>query len=156
MTALTRKRPAAIRTVIPFVFRHWLDQPVLALATAGCLLAATVADLFMPVFSGYLVDALTGAPIAGPDGQPIYLARPDLSVAIKAPPRLEKSAVNDLIESLSLLDPDPVVRIASIRGAGARAGRVIPDPADEDRYVAAEGACGARCEGAGIETRSPG
>lgn len=90
-----------------------------------------------------LVDALTGDPIAGPDGQPIYLARPDLSAAIKAPPRLEKSAVNDLIESLSLLDPDPVVRIASIRGAGARAGRVIPDPADEDRYVGALATCAA-------------
>ncbi|HLH86992.1 MAG TPA: ABC transporter ATP-binding protein [Xanthobacteraceae bacterium] len=59
MTAPTRKRPAAIRTVLPFVFRHWLNQPILALTTAGCLLAATVADLFMPVFSGHLVDALT-------------------------------------------------------------------------------------------------
>jgi ATP-binding cassette, subfamily B, bacterial len=59
MTAPGNKRPAAIRAVIPFVFRHWLNQPVLALATAGSLLAATVADLFMPVFSGHLVDALT-------------------------------------------------------------------------------------------------
>jgi ATP-binding cassette subfamily B protein len=59
MTASIRKRPTAIRAVIPFVFRHWLNQPVLALATAGGFLAATVADLFMPVFSGRLVDALT-------------------------------------------------------------------------------------------------
>jgi ATP-binding cassette subfamily B protein len=59
MTAPRIKRPAAIRAVIPFVFRHWSNQPVLALATAGSLLAATVADLFMPVFSGHLVDALT-------------------------------------------------------------------------------------------------
>ena len=59
MTAPTNKRTAAIRVVIPFVFRHWLHQPVLALASAGSLLAATVADLFMPVFSGHLVDALT-------------------------------------------------------------------------------------------------
>jgi ATP-binding cassette subfamily B protein len=59
MTALTRKQPAAIRTVLPFVFRHWLEQPVLAPVVAGTLLAATVADLFMPVFSGRLVDALT-------------------------------------------------------------------------------------------------
>src|SRR3979409_1942997 len=59
MTASVDKRPAAIRVVIPFVFRHWLNQPALALAVAGGLLGATVADLFMPVFSGHLVDALT-------------------------------------------------------------------------------------------------
>ena len=35
MTAQTNKRPAAIRVVIPFVFRHWLEQP----ARAWCRLA---------------------------------------------------------------------------------------------------------------------
>src|SRR5215471_11856464 len=53
------KRPAAIRVVIPFVFRHWLKQPVMTLVIASGLLGATVADLFMPIFSGHLVDALT-------------------------------------------------------------------------------------------------
>ena len=59
MTAQRKQRPAAIRVVIPFVFRHWLHQPVVAATVAGCLLGATVADLFMPLFSGHLVDALT-------------------------------------------------------------------------------------------------
>jgi ATP-binding cassette subfamily B protein len=59
MTAPFNKQPAAIRVVIPFVFRHWLNQPAVALTVAGGLLGATVADLFMPVFSGHLVDALT-------------------------------------------------------------------------------------------------
>jgi ATP-binding cassette subfamily B protein len=59
MTAQVNKRPAAIRVVIPFVFRHWLDQPVAAATVAAGLLGATVADLFMPVFSGHLVDAMT-------------------------------------------------------------------------------------------------
>ena len=59
MTRDANKRPAAIRVVIPFVFRHWLNQPAMALTVAGGLLGATVADLFMPVFSGHLVDALT-------------------------------------------------------------------------------------------------
>src|ERR1700756_2818772 len=60
MTAsLHNKRPAAIRVVLPFVFRHWLDQPVTAATIAAGLLGATVADLFMPVFSGHLVDAMT-------------------------------------------------------------------------------------------------
>src|SRR5260370_19089830 len=59
MTAQIDKRPAAIRVVIPFVFRHWLNQPARAAVVAGGLLGATAADLFMPVFSGHLVDALT-------------------------------------------------------------------------------------------------
>ena len=59
MTASVNKRPAAIRVVLPFVFRHWLEQPVGAAVVAGGLLGATVADLFMPVFSGHLVDAMT-------------------------------------------------------------------------------------------------
>jgi ATP-binding cassette subfamily B protein len=58
MTAQVKK-PAAIRVVIPFVFRHWLNQPVGTLTVAFGLLGATVADLFMPLYSGHLVDALT-------------------------------------------------------------------------------------------------
>ncbi|MGY4372539.1 ATP-binding cassette subfamily B protein [Bradyrhizobium sp. i1.3.1] len=61
MTALSKK-PAAIRVVLPFVFRHWLNQPGRTLAVAVGLLGATAADLFMPVFSGHLVDALTRGP----------------------------------------------------------------------------------------------
>jgi ATP-binding cassette subfamily B protein len=59
MTAQANKRPAAIRVVLPFVFRHWLKQPGRAAAVAFGLLGATVADLFMPLFSGRLVDAMT-------------------------------------------------------------------------------------------------
>src|ERR1700694_3961813 len=59
MTAEVNKRPAAIRVVLPFVFRHWLNQPAGAATVAGGLLGATSADLFMPVFSGHLVDAMT-------------------------------------------------------------------------------------------------
>ena len=55
MSAEARQRPTAIRVVIPFVFRHWLNQPVRAMTVAGGLLGATVADLFMPLFSGHLV-----------------------------------------------------------------------------------------------------
>jgi ATP-binding cassette, subfamily B, bacterial len=59
MTEQTSKRAPAIRVVLPFVFRHWLGQPVRAAIVAGGLLGATAADLFMPVFSGRLVDAVT-------------------------------------------------------------------------------------------------
>src|ERR1700730_8725845 len=59
MTAQVNKRPAAIRVVLPFVFRHWLNQPLATVTVAAGLLGATVADLFMPLFSGRLVDAMT-------------------------------------------------------------------------------------------------
>src|SRR4051795_6390045 len=59
MTVQYNKRPTAIRVVIPFVFRHWLEQPARAAVVAGGLLGATAADLLMPLFSGRLVDALT-------------------------------------------------------------------------------------------------
>src|SRR3981189_2193515 len=59
MTAQVDKRPAAIRVVIPFVFRHWLNQPLTAAAGAGGLLGAPAAALLMPLFSGRLVDAVT-------------------------------------------------------------------------------------------------
>src|SRR3982075_1544935 len=61
MIASRNKRPAAIRVVLPFVFRHWLNQPVGAAIVAGGFIGSTVADLFMPVFSGRLVDAMTSA-----------------------------------------------------------------------------------------------
>jgi ATP-binding cassette, subfamily B, bacterial len=59
MTAQIDKRPAAIRVVLPFVFQHWLKQPLEMAIVAASLLGATMADLFMPVFSGRLVDTMT-------------------------------------------------------------------------------------------------
>jgi ATP-binding cassette, subfamily B, bacterial len=59
MTNPITKRASAIRVVLPFVFRHWLTQPMGVATVAGGLLGATVADLFMPLFSGHLVDAVT-------------------------------------------------------------------------------------------------
>src|SRR3954468_8939703 len=61
MTATTanNQRPAALRVVMPFLFRHWLEQPAGVAMVSASLLGAPVADLFMPVFSGRLVDALT-------------------------------------------------------------------------------------------------
>jgi urea transport system permease protein len=67
-----------------------------------------------------LVDALTGDPINGPDGKPIYSARIDLSSAIKAPPYREKRLLADIISGLALNDPDPEKHRAAIRDAGDR------------------------------------
>jgi len=56
------KRPAAFREVIPFVVQHWLKQPVRLTIVFASFLGASGADLFMPVYSGQLVDALTAGP----------------------------------------------------------------------------------------------
>lgn len=82
MTALSKK-PAAIRVVLPFVFRHWLNQPGRGLVVAGSLLGATVADLFMPVFSGHLIDALTRGP-SDPDARHAALVAFGAIVALGA------------------------------------------------------------------------
>lgn len=62
MTDLADKRPIAIRVVLPFVFRHGLFQPCRAALVLVGFLGATVVDLFMPLYSGHLIDALTSGP----------------------------------------------------------------------------------------------
>lgn len=80
-----------------------------------------------------LLDALSGQAVRGADGQPQYFARPDLSKAIKSPPRSERPLINELISSLALLDPNPAVRIRSIQDVGERATRALIDPEALDR-----------------------
>jgi ATP-binding cassette, subfamily B, bacterial len=48
----------AMRDVLAFLFRHWRSEAWLVLSVAAAMLMATVADLFMPVFAGRLVDAI--------------------------------------------------------------------------------------------------
>jgi len=82
-----------------------------------------------------LVDAITTEPIAGPDGAPIYFPKPDLSKALRAPPRAEKSVIADLISTLSLLDPNPEARVASIRDVSERSARAFIDVVDQQRFA---------------------
>src|ERR1700733_2903501 len=51
-----------------------------------------------------MLDAITGAAIIGPDAQPLYSAKIDLSNAIKSPPFRERRTINDLVSALSLND----------------------------------------------------
>ncbi len=67
-----------------------------------------------------LIDALTGAPINGNDGKPIYSPKIDLSTAIKAPPYREKRGLADILSGLALNDPDPEKHRNAIRDAGDR------------------------------------
>jgi ATP-binding cassette subfamily B protein len=48
----------AISAVLQFVFRHWRNQPVRGAIVCAGLTGATVADVFMPLFAGRLVDAV--------------------------------------------------------------------------------------------------
>ncbi|MGY4257700.1 ABC-type multidrug transport system fused ATPase/permease subunit [Bradyrhizobium sp. USDA 4516] len=58
------KRSTAIRVVLAFVFLHWLKQSVRVTIVLVSFLGAAAADLFMPVYSGHLVDALMSGPSA--------------------------------------------------------------------------------------------
>jgi ATP-binding cassette subfamily B protein len=53
-------RPEPFRAVLGFTFRHWARQPGPVGFVAGSMMAATVADLFMPLYAGRLVDAVAG------------------------------------------------------------------------------------------------
>jgi ATP-binding cassette subfamily B protein len=49
----------AMRDVLGFLFRHWLREWRLVAGVSLAMIVATVADLFMPVFAGRLVDAVS-------------------------------------------------------------------------------------------------
>jgi ATP-binding cassette subfamily B protein len=61
MTKTRKPRPDAISRVLTFTFAHWRRQPALLALIASAITAATVADIFIPLFAGRLVDALAGA-----------------------------------------------------------------------------------------------
>ncbi|QQO13915.1 ABC transporter ATP-binding protein [Bradyrhizobium diazoefficiens] len=62
MTGPADKRPSAMRAVLPFVFRRWLLEPYRAAIVVIGFVGSSVVDLFMPVYSGHMVDALTPGP----------------------------------------------------------------------------------------------
>ncbi len=82
-----------------------------------------------------LTDAITGQVVNGSDGKPAYFLKPDLSRAIKSPPRPERTTIADLISTLSLLDPDKETRIASIRDVAERSSRAFIDTVDQKRFA---------------------
>ncbi|MFB6418763.1 ABC transporter ATP-binding protein [Bradyrhizobium tunisiense] len=62
MSAPADKRHGVMRAVIPFVLRHWLREPCRATIVLVAFVGGAAADLFMPVYSGHLVDALMSGP----------------------------------------------------------------------------------------------
>ncbi|PJI88839.1 ABC transporter ATP-binding protein [Sphingomonas koreensis] len=53
-------RTDSIRRVLGFAFRHWVRQPGRAAYIAFFITAATVTEIFVPLFAGRLIDALAG------------------------------------------------------------------------------------------------
>ncbi|QCI63405.1 ABC transporter ATP-binding protein [Phreatobacter stygius] len=64
MSANSNRRPDALRTVLPFVFRHWGQEKLLVGGIAGMITLATLADVFLPLFAGRLIDALSNAALS--------------------------------------------------------------------------------------------
>lgn len=53
-------RPDSIRRVLRFAFHHWARQPGRTAYIAFFITAATVTEIFVPLFAGRLIDALAG------------------------------------------------------------------------------------------------
>jgi ATP-binding cassette subfamily B protein len=54
----------AMREVLAFLLRHWRREKWLVVWVCICMIAATAADLLMPVYSGRLVDAVATHAVA--------------------------------------------------------------------------------------------
>src|SRR5271154_4062916 len=52
------KKSNVIRDVLAFLLRHWRREAWLVAGVAFSMIVATIADLFMPVFAGRMVDAV--------------------------------------------------------------------------------------------------
>ncbi|QRG04907.1 ABC transporter ATP-binding protein [Xanthobacter dioxanivorans] len=55
------RRGVSIRAVFAFLFSHWRRRKGVIAATMAAVLVATVAEVFVPLFAGRLIDALSGA-----------------------------------------------------------------------------------------------
>jgi ATP-binding cassette, subfamily B, bacterial len=70
MTDTTRRDPAsAMRVVLAFTFRHWARRKGLAIAVSLGMSLATLTEIFVPLFAGRLIDALS----LGAAGRPAAL-----------------------------------------------------------------------------------
>src|SRR5271168_5044221 len=55
---VSRNSNNAMRDVLAFLLRHWRREAWLVIGIALSMVVATIADLFMPVFAGRMVDAV--------------------------------------------------------------------------------------------------
>jgi ATP-binding cassette subfamily B protein len=55
---VSRNKQNVMRVVLAFLLRHWRREAWLVAGVACSMVVATIADLFMPVFAGRMVDAI--------------------------------------------------------------------------------------------------
>jgi ATP-binding cassette subfamily B protein len=56
-----KKSGDATREVLRFTFRHWREEPRYVVLIVVTMMISTLADVFMPVFAGQLVDAIAAS-----------------------------------------------------------------------------------------------
>src|SRR6202453_5092458 len=69
---ISRNKQNVMRVVLAFLLRHWRREAWLVAGVACSMVVATIADLFMPVFAGRMVDAV--AMHAGTHRQALHAA----------------------------------------------------------------------------------
>ena len=69
-----------MRNVLTFLFRHWRREAWLVSGVAFSMIVATIADLFMPVFAGRMVDAI--ATHGGPRSHALHAAISSLAAML--------------------------------------------------------------------------
>jgi ATP-binding cassette subfamily B protein len=69
---VSRSSQNVMREVLAFLLRHWRREAWLVTGVACSMVVATIADLFMPVFAGRMVDAV--AMHAGTHRQALHAA----------------------------------------------------------------------------------
>jgi ATP-binding cassette subfamily B protein len=57
----SKKNRNPMKFVLAFLLRHWRREAWLVAGVASAMIVATIADLFMPVFAGRMVDAIANA-----------------------------------------------------------------------------------------------
>jgi ATP-binding cassette, subfamily B, bacterial len=56
-----RRSENPFRSVLIFIVRQWWREGRLLFGTAGAMIAATLADILLPVYAGQLVDAVANS-----------------------------------------------------------------------------------------------
>lgn len=72
----------ALRNVLAFTIRHWARRWALAAGIAVAIVAATLTEIFVPLFAGRLIDALTQGREAAPAALEAFLMMAGLGLVM--------------------------------------------------------------------------
>jgi len=69
-----RRDRSALRMVLAFAVRHWRRRPLLALSVSGAMSAATLTEIFVPLYAGRMIDAVSRGAAGTDDAWAAFLA----------------------------------------------------------------------------------